>query len=276
MLYHVVAQPGSGLSRTTPVTSAPGWPAGTPRGRATSRRPRAGPAGARRWSTRWRAPAVAGLARAQALLARAIRPHDATVGEASTRPRPEPDADPKARAARSAAGRVDPPERAGDDRRGLSTVANAARLLKAFLTREESIGVSELARRLGLGKSTVHRLLTTLVTEGLVEQDPATGGYRLGLVMFELGEAVQVHMDLHAAAGPVLAAPARGDRRVLRRSACSTGTTSSTSTAWRRAHAAAVHRDRSAGACALHELRQGAAGDRAEPERERFLATACR
>jgi IclR family transcriptional regulator, KDG regulon repressor len=87
----------------------------------------------------------------------------------------------------------------------LSTVRNAARLLKAFLTREESIGVSELARRLGLGKSNVHRLLTTLVAEGLVEQDPRTGGYRLGIVMFELGEAVKVHLDLHAAAGPVLA-----------------------------------------------------------------------
>lgn len=88
---------------------------------------------------------------------------------------------------------------------GLSSVRNAARLLKVFLSREESIGVSDLARRLGLAKSTVHRLLTTLATEGLIEQDPTTGGYRLGLVAFELGEAVRVHLDLHAAAGPVLA-----------------------------------------------------------------------
>ena len=70
----------------------------------------------------------------------------------------------------------------------LSTVRNAARVLKAFLTREESIGVSELSRRLGLGKSAVHRLLTTLLAEGLVEQDPRTGGYRLGIVMFERPE----------------------------------------------------------------------------------------
>ncbi len=87
----------------------------------------------------------------------------------------------------------------------LSTVRNAARLLKAFLTREEELGVSELARRLDLGKSTVHRLLTTLTAEGLVQQDPRTGGYRLGIVMFELGEAVRGHMDLPAAAGSVLA-----------------------------------------------------------------------
>ena len=87
---------------------------------------------------------------------------------------------------------------------GLSSVRNAARLLKVFLSREGSIGVSELARRLDLAKSTVHRLLTTLAAEGLIEQDPASGGYRLGIVVFELGEAVRVHLDLHAAAGPVL------------------------------------------------------------------------
>jgi IclR family transcriptional regulator, KDG regulon repressor len=88
---------------------------------------------------------------------------------------------------------------------GLSSVRNAARLLKVFRSRERELGVSELARRLDLGKSTVHRALATLAAEGLIEQNPETGNYRLGIVMFELGEAVRVHMDLHAAAGPVLA-----------------------------------------------------------------------
>lgn len=86
----------------------------------------------------------------------------------------------------------------------LTTVRNAARLLKEFLTREDELGVSELARRLGLGKSTVHRLLTTLAAEGLVQQGPRTDGYRLGIVMFELGEAARIHLDLHAAAHSVL------------------------------------------------------------------------
>lgn len=84
----------------------------------------------------------------------------------------------------------------------LTTVRNAARLLKEFRSREESLGVSELARRLGLGKSVVHRLLVTLAAEGLIEHDER--GYRLGIVMYELGEAVRVHLDLHAAAAPVL------------------------------------------------------------------------
>jgi DNA-binding IclR family transcriptional regulator len=88
----------------------------------------------------------------------------------------------------------------------LSTVRNAARLLKAFLPREEELGVSELSRRLGLGKSSVHRLLSTLVGEGLVARDPDTGQYRLGIVMFELGEAVRARMELSSAIGPALAA----------------------------------------------------------------------
>lgn len=86
----------------------------------------------------------------------------------------------------------------------LSSVRNAARVLTSFSTEERELGVSELARRLGLGKSTVHRLLVTLAGEGLLEQNPATGKYRLGLRMYELGALVSVHMDLHEAATTVL------------------------------------------------------------------------
>lgn len=51
------------------------------------------------------------------------------------------------------------------------------------------MGVSELARLLGLGKSTVHLLLSTLTDEGLVEVLPGSRLYRLGLGTFELGAA---------------------------------------------------------------------------------------
>jgi DNA-binding IclR family transcriptional regulator len=81
----------------------------------------------------------------------------------------------------------------------LSSVRNAARLLKQFSSRDRELGVSELARRLDLGKSTVHRLLVTLTAEHLLDQDPITGKYRLGLAMHDLGAAVASHMDLHEA-----------------------------------------------------------------------------
>ena len=85
----------------------------------------------------------------------------------------------------------------------LASVANAARLLKEFSRTDRELGVSELARRLGLGTSTVHRLLATLVDERLLERAP--GGYRLGLALFDLGASVAPHLDLHEAAMPVMA-----------------------------------------------------------------------
>ena len=49
----------------------------------------------------------------------------------------------------------------------LSSVRNAARLLKEFSRGSREIGVTELSRRLGIGKSTAHRLLNTLAEERL-------------------------------------------------------------------------------------------------------------
>lgn len=90
------------------------------------------------------------------------------------------------------------------DTQVLASVSNAARLLKEFGKGDREIGVSELARRLGLGKSTTHRLLHTLTVEKLLEQDTDTGGYRLALTMHELGASVQSAIDLHSASNPVI------------------------------------------------------------------------
>lgn len=80
----------------------------------------------------------------------------------------------------------------------LSSVQNAARLLKEFSGREPELGVTQLAQRLDLSKSTVHRLLTTLAAEELIEQNPETGRYQLGLAVHELG-GVAAGSKLHAA-----------------------------------------------------------------------------
>jgi len=77
----------------------------------------------------------------------------------------------------------------------LSSVANALRLTKAFSEQEYEMGISALAARLGLAKSTVHRLATTLVEYDMLEQNRETGKYRLGLAFFELGTLVRRKMD---------------------------------------------------------------------------------
>ena len=70
----------------------------------------------------------------------------------------------------------------------IQTVANALRVLEEFRDRVE-IGVAELARRLGLHKNNVFRLLATLQEAGYIEQDSATERYRLGLAALDLGHS---------------------------------------------------------------------------------------
>ena len=86
----------------------------------------------------------------------------------------------------------------------LSSVANAIRLVKAFSEDEYEIGISNLARRLGLGKSTVHRLASTLIDADFLEKSPETGAYRLGLALFELGTLVRRKMNVANEARPYL------------------------------------------------------------------------
>jgi DNA-binding IclR family transcriptional regulator len=78
---------------------------------------------------------------------------------------------------------------------GLKSVASALAALDCFLEDEE-LGVTDVARRLGVAKSTSHRLLTTLASRGLVEQNPENGRYRLGLHLFELGQLALERVEL--------------------------------------------------------------------------------
>ncbi len=86
----------------------------------------------------------------------------------------------------------------------LSSVASSVRLLKAFSEQQVEIGISDLAKRLGVAKSTVHRLAVTLVSEGMLEQNPDTGKYRLGIALFRLGSLVRQRMSVSNEARPLL------------------------------------------------------------------------
>ncbi|WP_117191613.1 IclR family transcriptional regulator [Rhizobium terrae] len=88
------------------------------------------------------------------------------------------------------------PDETGQQKNRLSSVSMAIRILKAFSGDEAEIGISELAKRLDLAKSTVHRLVATLAAEDLLDKNPETGRYRLGLGLFGLGSLVRHRMDL--------------------------------------------------------------------------------
>ncbi|BCV23761.1 MAG TPA: IclR family transcriptional regulator [Firmicutes bacterium] len=83
-------------------------------------------------------------------------------------------------------------------------VERAMELLSALAGGDPALGVTELAERLGLHKSTVHRLLVTLEGGGFVEQDQVSGRYRLGLKLFELGAVVGARQELRCEALPYM------------------------------------------------------------------------
>src|SRR5215213_3807773 len=98
------------------------------------------------------------------------------------------------------------------DGNSVRSVDRAAALLIALGESQGEAGVTELARRLGLHKSTASRLLATLQKRGLVEQDEESGKYRLGLVVIRLAERAERTLDLRSIAMPELDRLARATR----------------------------------------------------------------
>jgi DNA-binding IclR family transcriptional regulator len=77
----------------------------------------------------------------------------------------------------------------------IGAVENALRLL--VLLRDRSwISVSEASEELGVSRSTAHRLLSTLLAYGLVQQDPGTRAYRGGPMLIELARSAANPEDL--------------------------------------------------------------------------------
>jgi DNA-binding IclR family transcriptional regulator len=86
----------------------------------------------------------------------------------------------------------------------IQAIERAVAILNAFSVDDPELGVTELAERVGLHKSTVHRFMVNLDAAGLVERNPRTGRYRLGLHIFELGGLVMQQMNLWDEALPFL------------------------------------------------------------------------
>lgn len=90
-----------------------------------------------------------------------------------------------------------------DESGSLKSVGSALDVLECFAADTE-LGVSDIARRLGVAKSTAHRLLQTLVSRGFIEQDRTTSQYRLGIHVYELGALALARNGLRHAALPIL------------------------------------------------------------------------
>lgn len=86
----------------------------------------------------------------------------------------------------------------------LSSVKNALRVLNSFSLDQPEVTVGELSVQLGLAKSTVSRLLTTLASEGFVIKDTDTRKYRLGISILALSGIISSNFEINKEAAPVV------------------------------------------------------------------------
>lgn len=86
----------------------------------------------------------------------------------------------------------------------IQSVERAFAILEQFSQNERELGVTVIANRVGLHKSTCFGLLYTLQELGYIQQNPETGRYGLGLKIFELGQTYLAGQDLRQLANPYL------------------------------------------------------------------------
>jgi DNA-binding IclR family transcriptional regulator len=86
------------------------------------------------------------------------------------------------------------PQNSSNTSRSLKTVSTAARVLEV-LKHDDGVGVTELANRLDVPKSTAYTQLKTLAENGLVRKDGSD--YVLGLKLVSYGEYVREQSTLY-------------------------------------------------------------------------------
>jgi DNA-binding IclR family transcriptional regulator len=72
-------------------------------------------------------------------------------------------------------------------RNKVQTVDRALRILETFQSEGEELGVSELAARIGVHRSTASRVVATLAARGFLERAPGSEAFRLGPQLGRLG-----------------------------------------------------------------------------------------
>ena len=85
-----------------------------------------------------------------------------------------------------------------------ASLLNGLAVLEAFSIESPVLGVTEIANRVSLHKSTVSRILNGLAEAGYVQRDEDTGRFRLGLGVIMLSGPLLADLDVRRAALPYL------------------------------------------------------------------------
>lgn len=93
-----------------------------------------------------------------------------------------------------------------EKQRLIASVQRAIDILNLFDQRHFELGNTEIARAMGLPKSTVSGLVQTLEANGLLEQNNSNRKYHLGFKLVEYGSTLLNQIDLRQVAQPFLEA----------------------------------------------------------------------
>ncbi len=83
---------------------------------------------------------------------------------------------------------------------GIVAIHKIVEILRAFTPNSPEIGIRELAKKIGMPKSTVHRYLVALKQEGLVEINPNSNRYHLGLELVAIAGTALRNINVRHAA----------------------------------------------------------------------------
>jgi IclR family acetate operon transcriptional repressor len=86
----------------------------------------------------------------------------------------------------------------------IRAVERALDVLQCFSTQTPELNMTQISERVGMHKSTVHRLLATLEKRQFVERNPVTGIYRPGIRFLQLAYLTQENNDLRRVSLPYM------------------------------------------------------------------------
>jgi IclR family KDG regulon transcriptional repressor len=81
----------------------------------------------------------------------------------------------------------------------VQSVTRSLSILEVLSEFHEGLGITDIAQKVGLHKSTVYRLLSTLIQKEFVIQDKETNKYKTTFKLYELGNKRIKHMDILSA-----------------------------------------------------------------------------
>ena len=85
----------------------------------------------------------------------------------------------------------------------MTSLLKAVSILQCFSYDEPELGIPDIVRKVEMPRTTVHRILSTLIKTGLLNRKNNTGKYRIGPALYMMGSLYLGTTDILLAAEPV-------------------------------------------------------------------------